>query len=64
MVSVLAIHPRFVGSRVQTPLRKINVLRVIKIHGTISFGGEVQPLVLCNALRHVNKPYEHERDTS
>jgi hypothetical protein len=31
VVSVLAIHPRLVGSRVQTRSRKINVLRVIKI---------------------------------
>jgi hypothetical protein len=40
-------------------------LRAIKIHSTISFGGEVKSSVLCSEiLRHVKEAYRYEKDTA
>jgi hypothetical protein len=39
------------------PVKSDGVLRVIKVCGTTSFGGEIEPSVPChNTLRHVTDP--------
>jgi hypothetical protein len=45
VVSVLATEPKVAGS---IPTKVDGFLRVIKIHSSTSFGGEVKPSVPCH----------------
>jgi hypothetical protein len=46
------------------PAEDDGFLMAIKIHSTISFGGEVKPSVPCHKiLRHVKDPYSMKTDT-
>jgi hypothetical protein len=56
VIACLPLDPRFAGSN---PAEDDGFLRVIKIRGTTSFGGEVKSSV---NFRHVKEPYKHERD--
>jgi hypothetical protein len=52
----LPLEPRLTGSN---PAESDGFLRVIKIGGMPSFGGEVKPLApCCKILRYVKDPYE------
>jgi hypothetical protein len=49
---------------VSLPAEGNGFLRVIQTRNTSSFGGEVQPLVVClKILWYVKGPYEYYRDT-
>jgi hypothetical protein len=52
------LDPRFAGSN---PAKGNGLLRVIKIHSTHSFGGQVKPLAPCRKISwHVKELYKHE----
>jgi hypothetical protein len=62
MVSVLAV-----GCKVHRlkPRQGHGLLKVIKIHCTPSFGGEVKPEApCCKILWHLKEFYEYERNIS
>jgi hypothetical protein len=61
VVSVLATGPKGRGFK---PDRQRCILREIKIRGTTSYGGEVNPWAPCRkVLRHVKNTIRYDRDT-
>jgi hypothetical protein len=61
VVECMPLDPRFAGSNLA---EDDGFLKAIKFRSTTSFGEEVKPSVPCKSLRHVEEPYEYERDTS
>jgi hypothetical protein len=56
------MDPKFAGSN---PTKDNGFLRVMKVHSTTSFRGDVKLSVPCHKiLQHVKVPYEYKRDTS
>jgi hypothetical protein len=61
VVACLPLDPRFTGSNLA---EDDGFLRVIKIHSTTSFGGEVKLSVPCCRFMACKRTYEHETHAS